>query len=89
MAELTQRNGALVIIDEWCIDDVRQAYADLNHEILKIPETLSTEQCIKVMKIMVQYHDCNYGINWEFVQECCKTMLEMEKGTTDVVQGEC
>ena len=78
MAQLTQKNGALVIVDEWRIDDIRQAYADLNHEILKIPETISTEQCIKVMNLVAQYYDANYGINWEFIQECCKTMLDLE-----------
>ena len=79
MAELTQKNGALVLVEEWCIDDIRQAYADLNHNVLGIPKAISAEQCIKVMNLVVQYYDANYGINWEFIQECCKTMLNLEE----------
>lgn len=51
----------------WNIDDVLDRHPEL-----------TKKQASKVLEIMEDSHDCNVGINWEFIDACVDEMLEEE-----------
>ena len=60
MPKLIKRGESVVIVDEWGVDDVQDMRPDL-----------TDEQCEKVLELMVEQYDANYGINWDVIHYAC------------------
>jgi len=56
----------------WCIEDV-QGQA-LTHNI-----ELSDAECVEVLRLMLDRHDCNYGTSWDCMDSAIDTIVE-ERG---------
>ena len=70
MAHLITENGKLIIRDEWHEFDI-QCVAEDNHET-----TLTPEQMLKVMELLVKSFDANIGIDWEVIDSAIEQILE-------------
>jgi len=49
---------AIAII--WCTDDVK-------HRALESKIKLTEQECIDVLSVIKNNHDCNYGLTWETI----------------------
>ena len=59
MAHITKNEeGELILRDDWCIEDVHSAAADLGQKI-------TDDQAEDILVAVAESHDCNIGINWE------------------------
>jgi hypothetical protein len=70
MAHLVKENGKLIIRDEWHEFDI-QSVAEDNHDT-----TLTPEQMLKVMELIIQSFDANIGIDWEVISSAIDQILE-------------
>ena len=58
MAHITKEEGELILRDDWCIEVVHSAAADLGQKI-------TDDQAEDILVAVAESHDCNIGINWE------------------------
>jgi hypothetical protein len=70
MAHLVKENGKLIIRDEWHEEDI-QGVAEDDHDT-----TLTPEQMLKVMELIIQSFDANIGIDWEVIGSAIDQILE-------------
>ena len=70
MAQLIKENGKLIIRDEWHEFDI-QSVAEDNHDT-----TLTPEQMLKVMELIIKSFDANIGIDWEVIDSAIDQILE-------------
>tara|TARA_R110000822_G_scaffold225498_1_gene358256 strand:- start:549 stop:776 length:228 start_codon:yes stop_codon:yes gene_type:complete len=70
MAHLITENGKLIIRDDWHEEDI-QGVAEDNHDT-----TLTHEQMLKVMELLVKVFDANIGIDWEVIDSAIEQILE-------------
>jgi hypothetical protein len=69
MAHIIQdENGSLILIDQWCVDDIQA-----------LREDLSKEQCELVLETIAQNHDANIGIHWEFIQYIADELYPLDE----------
>jgi hypothetical protein len=70
MARLVKEDGKLIIRDDWHEFDI-QCVAEDDHDT-----TLTPEQMLKVMELLVKSFDANYGITFETIYSAIKQILE-------------
>jgi hypothetical protein len=70
MAQLIKKDGKLIIRDEWHEEDI-QGVAEDNHDT-----TLTPEQMLKVMELIIESFDANIGIDWEVIDLAIDQILE-------------
>jgi hypothetical protein len=70
MAHLVKENGKLIIRDEWHEEDI-QGVAEDDHDT-----TLTPEQMLKVMELIIESFDANIGIDWEVIGSAIDQILE-------------
>jgi hypothetical protein len=70
MAHLVKEDGKLIIRDEWHEEDI-QGVAEDNHDT-----TLTPEQMLKVMELIIESFDANIGIDWEVIDSAIDQILE-------------
>jgi hypothetical protein len=70
MAHLITENGKLIIRDEWHEEDI-QSVAEDDHDT-----TLTHEQMLKVMELLVESFDANIGIDWEVIGSAIEQILD-------------
>jgi hypothetical protein len=73
MAHLVKEDGKLIIRDEWHEFDI-QGVAEDNHDT-----TLTPEQMLKVMELIIESFDANIGIDWEVIDSAIGQVLEEKK----------
>jgi hypothetical protein len=73
MAHLVKEDGKLIIRDEWHEEDI-QGVAEDNHDT-----TLTPEQMLKVMELIIESFDANIGIDWEVIDSAIGQVLEEKK----------
>jgi hypothetical protein len=69
MAHLIKEDGKLIIRDEWHEFDI-QCVAEDDHDT-----TLTPEQMLKVMELLVNTFDANTGIDWEVIDSAIEQVL--------------
>ena len=70
MAQLIKEDGKLIIRDEWHESDI-QSVAEDDYDT-----TLTSEQMLKVMELLVKSFDANIGIDWEIIGSAIEQILE-------------
>ena len=70
MAHLVKENGKLIIRDEWHEEDI-QGVAEDDHDT-----TLTPEQMLKVMELIIESFDANIGIDWDVIDSAIDQILE-------------
>lgn len=66
---LKGKNGDyLVVRDDWDEDDFLSVADNMDEE-------LTPEQLKRAMQIAADGHDCNDGLNWEFIEACIEQAL--------------
>lgn len=70
MAHLVKEDGKTFIRDEWHEEDI-QGVAEDDHDT-----TLTPEQMLKVMELIVESFDANIGIDWEVIDSAIGQILE-------------
>lgn len=60
MAKIVMVRGNPVIQDQWDADDIMSVAEKMDIE-------LTEDQIREVMKLIVQTHDANIGINWDVI----------------------
>ena len=70
MAHLVKEDGKLIIRDEWHEEDI-QSVAEDNHDT-----TLTPEQMLKVMELIIESFDANIGIDWEVIGSAIGQVIE-------------
>lgn len=70
MAKLITENGKLIIRDEWHEFDI-QCVAEDDHDT-----TLTPEQMLKVMELLVKSFDANIGIDYEVIGSAIDQILD-------------
>jgi len=61
------KNGELHLV--WCVEDVKQF---AKHNGL----TLTDEQCVKVLEVMLNRHDCEFGASWDTMDYAITEVVE-------------
>ena len=70
MAHLVTENGKLIIRDEWHEEDI-QGVAEDDHDT-----TLTPEQMLRVMELIIHSFDANIGIDWEVIGSAIGQVLD-------------
>ena len=56
----------------WHISDVMDSFnSEEDHEGLNLTE----DEAREVLRQLDKYHNCEVGINWEVIQNCCEDIL--------------
>jgi cysteine synthase len=86
MAQVIQNNeGEWVLRDEWDIDDVRNI---IDVEGFDDVESFTDNDCLNVLRIVANQHDCNFGITWGIISNAIEYYAEkMRKGKSIMVKG--
>ena len=61
------KNGELHIV--WCVEDVKQQAK--GRDI-----TLTDEECINVLGVMLKRHDCEMGSSWDTMDNVINEVIE-------------
>lgn len=86
MAQVIQGNDdEWVLRDEWGIDDVRNV---IDVEGIDDAESFTDNDCLNVLRIVADQHDCNFGITWGIISNAIDFYVEkMRKGRPIMVKG--
>ena len=73
MAHMKQtETGQWYLADDWHIDDVQDVRPDLDDD-----------QCIRVLEVIADSFDANYGINWDVIEYTANSLFPDLEGEDD------
>ena len=76
MAKVVFENNEYILRDDWGIDDVRNIidYADITKA-----KSFTDEDCIRILEIVAECFDANYGITWDSLEYAITQYIEDSK----------
>lgn len=76
MAKVVFENNQYILRNDWGIDDVRNIidYADIT-----LAKSFTDEDCVRILEIVADCFDANYGITWDSLEDAITTYIEESK----------
>jgi len=76
MAKVVFENNEYILRDDWSIEDVRNIIEFNN---IEEAESFTDEDCVRVLEIVAENFDANYGITWDSIDFVINQLIEESK----------
>jgi len=76
MAKVVFENNEYILRDDWSIEDVRNIIEFNN---IEEAESFTDEDCVRVLEIVAECFDANYGITWDSLEYAINQLIEDSK----------
>jgi len=76
MAKVVFENNEYILRDDWSIEDVRNIIEFNN---IEEAESFTDEDCVRVLEIVAENFDANYGITWDSIDFVINQLIEETK----------
>ena len=76
MAKVVFENNEYILRDDWSIEDVRNVIECNN---IEEAESFTDEDCVRVLEIVAENFDANYGITWDSIDFVINQLIEETK----------
>jgi hypothetical protein len=76
MAKVVFENNEYILRDDWSIEDVRNVIECNN---IEEAESFTDEDCVRVLEIVAENFDANYGITWDSIDFVINQLIEESK----------
>ena len=76
MAKVVFENNEYILRDDWSIEDVRNIIEFNN---IEEAESFTDEDCVRVLEIVAENFDANYGITWDSIDFVVNQLIEESK----------
>jgi len=76
MAKVVFENNEYILRDDWSIEDVRNIIECNN---IEEAESFTDEDCVRVLEIVAENFDANYGITWDSIDFVINQLIEESK----------
>ena len=76
MAKVVFENNQYILRDDWSIEDVRNVIECNN---IEEAESFTDEDCVRVLEIVADNFDANYGITWDSIDFVINQLIEESK----------
>lgn len=76
MAKVVFENNQYILRDDWSIEDVRNIIECNN---IEEAESFTDEDCVRVLEIVAENFDANYGITWDSIDFVINQLIEESK----------
>ena len=76
MAKVVFENNEYILRDDWSIEDVRNVIECNN---IEEAECFTDEDCVRILEIVAECFDANYGITWDSLEYAITTYIEDSK----------
>jgi len=76
MAKVVFENNEYILRDDWSIEDVRNIIEFNN---IEEAESFTDEDCVRVLEIVAENFDANYGITWDSIDFVINQFIEESK----------
>ena len=76
MAKVVFENNQYILRDDWSIDDVRNVIECNN---IEEAESFTDDDCVRVLEIVAENFDANYGITWDSIDFVINQLIEETK----------
>ena len=76
MAKVVFENNQYILRDDWSIEDVRNVIECNN---IEEAESFTDEDCVRVLEIVAENFDANYGITWDSIDFVINQLIEESK----------
>jgi hypothetical protein len=76
MAKVVFENNEYILRDDWSIEDVRNIIECNN---IEEAESFTDDDCVRILVIVAECFDANYGITWDSLEHAITTYIEDSK----------
>jgi len=76
MAKVVFENNQYILRNDWGIDDVRAVIESTDNARIK---SFTDDDCVRVLEIVAECFDANYGITWDSLEHAITTYVEDSK----------
>jgi len=76
MAKVVFENNEYILRDDWSIEDVRNVIECNN---IEEAESFTDDDCVRVLEIVADNFDANYGITWDSIDFVINQLIEESK----------
>ena len=76
MAKVVFENNQYILRNDWGIDDVRAVIESTDNARIK---SFTDEDCIRILEIVAECFDANYGITWHSIDFVIRELIEDSK----------